>query len=92
MPATQCHHFQGRRGMLLLYEPFWIPVSWEGHRWIEDHRQWAGRWVSCARWAGTIHRFVPHKASPEVTRGDPTKSRHQPMGYLPGRQSRSGSG
>jgi len=41
VPATQCHHYQGRRGMLLLYEPFWIPVSWEGHRWINDHRQQA---------------------------------------------------
>ncbi len=41
VPATQCHHYQGRRGMLLLYEPFWIPVSWEGHRWIEDHREQA---------------------------------------------------
>jgi hypothetical protein len=39
--ATQCHHYQGRRGMLLLYEPFWIPVSWEGHRLIEDHREQA---------------------------------------------------
>jgi hypothetical protein len=39
VPATQCHHYQGRRGMLLLYEPFWIPVSWEGHQWIGDHRQ-----------------------------------------------------
>lgn len=39
MPASQCHHYQGRRGMLLLYEPFWIPVSWEGHRWIDEHRQ-----------------------------------------------------
>jgi hypothetical protein len=39
VPASQCHHYQGRRGMLLLYEPFWIPVSWEGHRWIDDHRQ-----------------------------------------------------
>jgi hypothetical protein len=38
VPATQCHHYQGRRGILLLYEPFWIPVSWEGHHWIEDHR------------------------------------------------------
>ena len=28
-----------RRGMLLLHEPFWVPVSWEGHRWIDDHRQ-----------------------------------------------------
>jgi hypothetical protein len=41
VPATQCHHYQGRRGMLLLYEPFWIPVSWEGHRWIDDHREQA---------------------------------------------------
>jgi hypothetical protein len=41
VPATQCHHFQGKRGMLLLHEPFWIPVSWEGHRWIDDHREQA---------------------------------------------------
>lgn len=41
VPATQCHHYQGRRGMLLLYEPFWIPVSYEGHRWIDDHREHA---------------------------------------------------
>jgi PD-(D/E)XK nuclease superfamily protein len=38
-PATHCHHYQGRLGILLLYEPYWIPVSWEGHRWIEDHRE-----------------------------------------------------
>ncbi len=25
--------------MLLLYEPFWIPVSWEGRRWIEENRE-----------------------------------------------------
>jgi hypothetical protein len=41
VPATQCHHYQGRRGMLLLCEPFWIPVSWEGHRWIDEHREQA---------------------------------------------------
>jgi hypothetical protein len=35
--ATQCHHFQGRRGMLLLYKPYWIPVSAEGHLWIGEH-------------------------------------------------------
>jgi hypothetical protein len=38
VPASQCHHYQGRRGMLLLYQPYWIPVSWEGHRWIDEHR------------------------------------------------------
>ena len=41
VPASQCHHYQGRRGLLLLYEPFWIPVSWEGHRWIDEHRPMA---------------------------------------------------
>ena len=39
VPASQCHHYQGRRGLLLRYEPFWIPVSWEGHRWINEHRE-----------------------------------------------------
>jgi hypothetical protein len=39
VPATQCHHYQGRRRSLLLYEPFWIAVSWEGHKWIDDHRE-----------------------------------------------------
>ena len=45
--ASQCHHYQGRRGMLLLYEPFWIPVSWEGHRWIDDHRERARELAAC---------------------------------------------
>jgi hypothetical protein len=35
--ATQCHHFQGRSGSLLLYREYWIPVSMEGHKWIEDN-------------------------------------------------------
>ena len=34
--ATQCHHYQGRRGSLLLYREYWIPVSFEGHKWIDD--------------------------------------------------------
>ena len=47
--ASQCHHYQGRRGALLLYEAFWIPVSWEGHRWIDEHRQRAqGLGLLCA--------------------------------------------
>src|SRR5271169_4341496 len=41
VPATECHHYQGRRGMLLRYQPFWIPVSFEGHKWIDDHREQA---------------------------------------------------
>ncbi len=63
VPAFQCHHYQGRRGMLLLYEPFWIPVSWEGHRWIDEHRERArelgllcplGRYNSPVRRARTL--------------------------------------
>lgn len=37
--ATQCHHRAGRDGEFLLMEKFWLPVSDEGHRWIEDNRE-----------------------------------------------------
>jgi hypothetical protein len=33
--ATQCHHSRGRRGTLLLEKRYWIPVSAEGHSWID---------------------------------------------------------
>jgi len=36
-PATQCHHTHGKRGKLLLYEPWWCPVSQWGHDWIRDN-------------------------------------------------------
>lgn len=32
------HHQRGRAGPLLLDERFWIAVSLDGHRWIEDHK------------------------------------------------------
>lgn len=35
--ATQCHHKNGRRGKLLLYKPFWVPVSAKGHFWIDSN-------------------------------------------------------
>ena len=35
--ATECHHSHGRRGKLLLYEPFWIPVCRECHNWIHNN-------------------------------------------------------
>lgn len=39
LPATQCHHTHGRQGRLLLYEPYWCPVSMKGHEWIELHKK-----------------------------------------------------
>ncbi len=62
VPATECHHYQGRRGMLLLYEPFWIPVSWEGHQWINDHRERArelGLLCPLGRYNSPVHRESP---------------------------------
>jgi hypothetical protein len=59
VPATQCHHYQGRRSLLLLYEPFWIPVSWEGHRWIEEHREQAralGLLCPLGRYNAQVHQ------------------------------------
>lgn len=37
VPATQNHHTHGKRGRLLLYEPWWCPVTQWGHDWIRDH-------------------------------------------------------
>ena len=34
--AVQCHHQRGRRHALLLDERFWIPVSFEGHKFIHE--------------------------------------------------------
>lgn len=35
--VTEVHHKAGRVGKLLLYVPYWLPVSREGHRWIHDN-------------------------------------------------------
>lgn len=39
--ATQCHHKHGRQGALLMDERYWLPVSAEGHRWIDANRRQA---------------------------------------------------
>lgn len=38
--ATQCHHKHGRgwRGELTMVESLWIPVSAQGHAWIDANR------------------------------------------------------
>ncbi len=53
-PATDVHHSRGRAGTLYLDTRFWIPVSREGHRWIEENRnlarklEWEGRPILAA--------------------------------------------
>ena len=35
--ATECHHTRGKRGRLLNYEPFWLPVCSGCHTWIHQN-------------------------------------------------------
>ena len=35
--ATECHHSHGRRGKLLLYEPFWLAVCQMCHAWVHEN-------------------------------------------------------
>lgn len=36
LDATDVHHMKGR-GKFLLVKEYWLPVSREGHNWIEEH-------------------------------------------------------
>ncbi len=40
-PATQVHHKKGRIGKLLTDVRFWLAVSAEGHKKIEENPEWA---------------------------------------------------
>ena len=52
--ATEIHHTRGRIGRLLNMTEFWVPVSREGYRWINDNpaearnRTWYGIPLLCA--------------------------------------------
>lgn len=35
--STQIHHTRGRLGDMLCNIKWWLPLSWEGHRWIHDN-------------------------------------------------------
>ena len=54
-PSEQVHHSRGRLGPLLLDERWWIPVSSNGHEWIDRNRDqarkilWNGISVLCAK-------------------------------------------
>lgn len=40
-PTTDIHHMKGRIGDLLLNINYWVALSREGHRYVEDHPKWA---------------------------------------------------
>lgn len=39
--TSQVHHSAKREGLWLNIKRYWIAVSNEGHRYIEDHKEWA---------------------------------------------------
>jgi len=40
-PTTDVHHMKGRVGSLLTDTTYWLAVSREGHRIIEENPEWA---------------------------------------------------
>jgi len=40
-PTTDIHHKKGRIGSLFLDERYWVALSREGHKYVEEHPEWA---------------------------------------------------
>ena len=40
-PTTDVHHMKGRIGDLLLNKKYWIALSREGHKYVEENPEWA---------------------------------------------------
>lgn len=40
-PTTDIHHKRGRVGSLFLDERYWVALSREGHKYVEEHPAWA---------------------------------------------------
>ena len=40
-PTTDIHHKKGRVGSLFLNTDFWIALSREGHKFVEENPEWA---------------------------------------------------
>ena len=40
-PTTDVHHSKGRIGTLYLDKRYWIALSREGHKYVEEHPEWA---------------------------------------------------
>lgn len=41
LPTTDIHHKKGRTGTLFLNTDYWIALSREGHKQVEENPQWA---------------------------------------------------
>lgn len=55
-PASQCHHSHGRLGKLLMFEPYWIPLCDDCHRWIHANPE-AARKLSLLAEKGQWNTF-----------------------------------
>lgn len=40
-PTTDIHHKKGRAGTLFLDTKYWVALSREGHKYVEEHPEWA---------------------------------------------------
>lgn len=40
-PTTDIHHMKGRIGSLLLDTRYWVALSREGHKFVEENPEWA---------------------------------------------------
>lgn len=40
-PTTDVHHMKGRIGSLLLDTRYWVALSREGHKFVEENPEWA---------------------------------------------------
>ncbi len=40
-PTTDVHHKKGRIGSLLLDQRYWVALSREGHKYVEENPEWA---------------------------------------------------
>lgn len=40
-PTTDVHHKKGRVGSLFLDERYWVALSREGHKFVEENPEWA---------------------------------------------------
>lgn len=40
-PTTDVHHKKGRTGSLYLDETYWVALSREGHKFVEENPEWA---------------------------------------------------
>ena len=40
-PTTDVHHMKGRTGSLLLDTRYWVALSREGHKFVEENPEWS---------------------------------------------------